>query len=106
MADRVIFVINHGHDWWSVHPFHPSVEGTAEEMLALAKAIRERGSFAARRCAVDARDVHEYGAGTVVLWSPRNSITPNVVTRSEADQIAHDIEITVVLPEDADTEER
>jgi len=54
------------------------VEGTLEEMGEIAKAIRERGTYHARRCAVDAR------GDSVTFESPRNSTVEGVCTYDEA----------------------
>lgn len=57
------------------------VEGTAEEMLAIADAIEARRVFTARRCAVEITwDGAEF-------WSPRNSITPGRTSIREADEL-------------------
>ena len=77
--------------WWSVYTEDgraingASVEGTTEELRALARAIRERTHYTERRCAVDARP--ETG-DAVYLWSPRNSTTRTKTTRAQADAFA------------------
>jgi hypothetical protein len=58
------------------------VEGTADDMLAIAAAIEERGSYSARRCAVTICD------GMVRLHSPRNSSRDGVVSIEDADELA------------------
>jgi hypothetical protein len=80
------------------------VEGTAEEMRAIARAIRERQQVSFRRCAVDARiadagrsgrPVYEALAAAVTrvrFWSPRNSQTPGSTTFEEALELAVQIE--------------
>lgn len=62
------------------------VEGTAEEMIGIAQAIRDRGTYGAKRCAVDATGPR------VLLWSPRNSIAAGSVTLEAADDLATKIE--------------
>ena len=61
------------------------VEGSEEEMLGIAQAIklRERRSFG--RCAV------AFLSDGVHFWSPRNSTTHGVVTVEEADELADQI---------------
>lgn len=65
------------------------VEGTREEMLAIADAIRERRYVGFKRCAVD------FKGEEVHLWSPRNSTKPGVVSLADADDLAE--QITEVL---------
>lgn len=80
-----------GDDWYSVirEPYRQingaSIEGNAEEMLALAEAIESRSAYSAKRCAVDAR------TDRVQLWSPRNSVTESIVSRADAEHLAADI---------------
>jgi len=65
-----------------------SIEGSADDMHRLAEAIRERDSFAERRCAIRfCKDHFE-------MWSPRNhaSDTYPHVTIAEADTLADYIE--------------
>ena len=61
------------------------VEGSEEEMLGIAQAIklRERGSFG--RCAV------AFLSDGVHFWSPRNSSEDGVVSVEEADELADQI---------------
>lgn len=61
------------------------VEGSREEMLAIAEAIEKRGNAHFRRCAVTA--VHE----PVRFWSPRNSTEDGIVSYAEADALAQEI---------------
>lgn len=65
------------------------VEGTGEEMLALAKAIRERGEFSAKRCAAHVK------GDRVELLSPRNSTYAASVPLVVADALAAEIEAVV-----------
>jgi hypothetical protein len=51
-----------------------SVEGTAEEMRALADALADRRDYSAGRCRVVVPDGHAF-----VLSSPRNTITPTEI---------------------------
>ncbi len=62
------------------------VEGTADDMLCLAKAIRDRGGHSEKRCAVDAT------GDRVLLWSPRNSMANASITWEAADDLASQIE--------------
>lgn len=62
------------------------VEGTKEEMLAIANAIRKRSYVSFKRCAVHAR--HE----SVEFWSPRNSQNAGVVPLEDAIALADEIE--------------
>lgn len=59
------------------------VEGTAEEMKAIAEAIEQRSYAEFRRCAVK---VHEYDR--VEFWSPRNSQKSGVVSMAVANDLA------------------
>ena len=72
--------------WHSGRVSDADVEGTADEMRGIAKAIRERGYYAARRCAVQ---VNETG---VEFWSPRNSMGSASVSLATADALADEIE--------------
>lgn len=61
------------------------IEGSAEEMLDIAAAIKSRGRSWAKRCAVSV-------LGDVVhLWSPRNSMETAKVSLSVADALAAEI---------------
>lgn len=72
------------------------VEGTAEEMRGIAKAIRERRAYCnARRCAVDATGNE---VGTVVFYSPRNSMRHAHVSRAAAEKLAQQIESELSKP--------
>ena len=62
------------------------VEGTTEHMLGIAKAIRERGEYSAKRCSVLISD------GKAHFCSPRNSRIDGVVSVAEADELADQIE--------------
>lgn len=62
------------------------VEGTSEEMLEIAKAIKARDKFSAKRCAVDATDSEVY------FSSPRNSAHDGTTTIEFADELADLIE--------------
>lgn len=66
------------------------VEGTEDEMLDIARAIRARGRFTARRCAVYV----DAAAGAATFWSPRNTIDHDAgcVPLSRADDLAGKIE--------------
>jgi hypothetical protein len=78
------------------------VEGTSEEMLAIAQAIEEWEHVSFRRCAVDARgDKHK----PVRLWSPRNSQVEAEVPYARAFELAEVIREEVkpvVMSEGAD----
>ena len=54
--------------WHSGRVSDADVEGYAEHMRGIAKAIRERGFYSAKRCCVEVHD-----DGRVELHSPRNS---------------------------------
>ena len=62
------------------------VEGTREEMLLIADAIRNRKHIGFKRCAVgfEGEEVH--------LWSPRNSTRNGVVSPADADDLAEQIQ--------------
>jgi len=61
------------------------VEGTSEEMLAIAAAIKTRQSVSFRRCEADHVD------NGYLLSSPRNSQEPGFISFSEADALAESI---------------
>lgn len=61
------------------------IEGTAEEMLALAAAIEDGKSESFKRCAAR-RSAYGY-----LMSSPRNSIEPTLITFYEAKELAADI---------------
>lgn len=65
------------------------VEGDSREMRAIARAIRERGSFSAKRCSVDATTEQ------VRFSSPRNSSVDGVTDLACADELAELIEKTI-----------
>jgi hypothetical protein len=61
------------------------VEGTADEMLAIAAAIENRSDVCFERCSV------EVCGGLTHFDSPRNSTRPGTVTLAEADALAKEI---------------
>lgn len=61
------------------------VEGTSEEMLAIASAIKQRKSISFRRCAAD------FTERGYQMYSPRNSQAPALITLDEADALAESI---------------
>lgn len=61
------------------------VEGRAEEMLAIAKAIEEGRDESFRRCAVRIEGHRAF------FWSPRNSETDGEVSLDEAKELAAQI---------------
>lgn len=63
------------------------IEGSAAEMRAIAKAIRDRTSVSFRRCAVVAN-----AGDTVEFSSPRNSMRPGITTLAAALDLARKIE--------------
>lgn len=65
------------------------VEGSKEEMLSIAAAIKARGSESFKRCAV------RVNGDDVFFWSPRNSQRQGHVTLAIADALADEI-ITVL----------
>lgn len=67
------------------------VEGNSDEMRGLAKAIRARGSYGAKRCAVT------IGEDKAIFRSPRNSTMPGVTSLAEADELATQIETMLAL---------
>lgn len=80
-------------DWWVITDdglqiSDASVEGTAEEMHEIARAIRQRGSYFARRCAVS------WLNGCAEFHSPRNSTSSisQRFTQAEAIALAEQIE--------------
>jgi hypothetical protein len=76
----------YGHLWLSTLVSDACVEGSAVQMRAIARAIRSRGGFSARRCAVDAT------GDRVLLCSPRNSRRDGSVTHEAAEKLATQIE--------------
>lgn len=58
------------------------VEGTAEEMRAIADAIEKRATVSFRRCAVSVQ------GESVLFWSPRNSMKDGIVLYTEAAELA------------------
>lgn len=84
-------------DWWVITDdgawiSDASVEGTAEEMHEIARAIRRSGSYFARRCAVS------WSNGCAEFHSPRNSSggISQRFTQAEAMALAEQIEREVV----------
>lgn len=83
--------IRHIPEWGCMGLFYSGrisdcdVEGTAEEMLSIAKAIEERGSFSAKRCAVS------IDGDKAAFHSPRNSMRDGVVSLADADALAAEI---------------
>lgn len=61
------------------------IEGPADEMIAIASAIKARRSASFGRCAVRFED------DGVHFWSPRNSQHDGVVTIEEADEFADQV---------------
>ena len=94
-------------DWWVIERapvgrlLDADVEGTAEEMRGIAAAIRARGRYSAKRCAVDARE-----PDGVRLWSPRNSAAAALVDYAEADCLAVVIEGKLATPQPAASPDR
>jgi hypothetical protein len=69
------------------------IEGTADEMRAIAQAIRNRGCASFRRCHVEV-------LGDVALFcSPRNSEGDTPVPLADADELAAQIERELQLTE-------
>lgn len=63
------------------------VEGTAEDMLEIAKAIRSRKSFSAKRCSVNYSEAED----GFYFSSPRNSREDALVPSEFCDVLAEDI---------------
>ena len=61
------------------------VEGTAQEMLAIAQAIKDRGAVDFRRCAVRVKN------GTAYFCSPRNSLEDAEIPLADADEFAEQV---------------
>lgn len=64
------------------------VEGSPDEMIEIAQAIRARSGVSFVRCAVLVEAAHN----KVRFWSPRNSSKDGVCTLAEADALADVIE--------------
>lgn len=77
---------------WSGRINRADVEGPPGEMLRLADAILERGTFDARRCAM------RWRPGWVELWSPRNSRNVTRVTHGRALELAAKIKAKLGTP--------
>lgn len=65
------------------------VEGSAEEMRAIAEAIKARGSASFKRCAV------RVNGGTAYFCSPRNSTRDAEVPLADADEFADQVLATL-----------
>lgn len=65
------------------------VEGSAEEMRAIAEAIKARGSASFKRCAV-----HVMG-GVAYFCSPRNSTRDAEIPLADADEFADQVLLTL-----------
>jgi hypothetical protein len=78
---------------WSGRFSDADVEGTGEEMLEIAKAIKARGVVRFRRCAVNVRAEQD----RVEFYSSRNSQEDGVCTLAEADELA-DLILAEVKP--------
>lgn len=65
------------------------IEGTSDEMLAVANAIETRDEFRAKRCAV------KVVGDRVLLWSPRNSRKAASVPLAVADALVAQIRATL-----------
>lgn len=61
------------------------IEGTAEEMIAVAQAIQQRKMVSFKRCAV------RFEPDVAVFWSPRNSQIDGICSHAEADHLMADI---------------
>lgn len=61
------------------------VEGFQEEMIQIAKAIKNKENISFRRCAV------KFMKDGVHFWSPRNSMKDGIVTINEANELADQI---------------
>lgn len=95
MSDRLTLRAGTLDDWYvierapseghSARFSDASIEGTAEEMLALARAIKARGGFSAKRCAV------AVDGEVVAFRSPRNSREDGLVSLVVADALAAEI---------------
>lgn len=69
------------------------VEGTADEMLDIAEAIKSRGSAEYRRCAVRVE------GDTAYFWSPRNSTAEAAIPLADADDFAAQVFATLCAQE-------
>lgn len=86
LAGEAIVLADSSVDWVEIHRLNgAAIEGTREEMLALADALMERREYRAKRCAV------WWDYDGAVVWSPRNSITPTVLPPSHAAALASKI---------------
>ena len=61
------------------------IEGDGHEMLAIADAIKRRGSAHFKRCAVS------FTAGAAQFWSPKNSEKQVLISIEDADELADQI---------------
>src|SRR5690606_11498330 len=79
LAGEAIVLADSSVDWVAIHRLNgAAIEGTREEMLALADALMERREYRAVRCAV------WWDYDGAVVSSPRNSIHPTVLPPSDA----------------------
>lgn len=76
-------------DWYVIEGINTDacIEGTAEEMLQIAKAIENRGRESFRRCAVNVN------GNDAILYSPRNSEYPGTCSLIEADDLVKQIRL-------------
>lgn len=87
-----------GREWWvetgpNSSSWHMSerltpnacIEGNAAEMLAIARAIKVRGSEAFKRCAVAFNDDGAH------FWSPKNSTEDAIIPVADADAFADEV---------------
>jgi hypothetical protein len=68
------------------------IEGTGDEMRAIARAITARADYSEKRCAAEADGERVY------LWSPRNSTRRAVVPFAIADALADEIRAALDKP--------
>lgn len=64
---------------------YTDIEGPAQEMREIAEAIKARLDVSFKRCAV------EWLPNGALLWSPRNSRHPVLITHAQADALAQEI---------------
>lgn len=74
-----------------------SIEGSGEDMLALATAIERRERMSSKRCALG---WHESGDG--LLWSPRNSMSASRVDAKRLVELVPKIRQKVAEPPEAE----
>jgi hypothetical protein len=78
--------------WVTINGSHfqgAALEGTAEELIALARAIKNKEEFRAKRLAVSFTQAEV--PGLVKFWSPRNSMEGQELTPEHAIQLAETI---------------